>query len=478
MAAGTKRIVAIGQGPSGAAAWWSDDGLVWHRSPDQRSIRSGSFVDVVAGGPGFVAVGDDGIMGADGYTHGASWTSADGVHWAGPYTLPDGALGLIAVGRLGGTLFATGSEEDSDVPLRVWASDDGRTWRQSPLPSRPQEFGDLIVVASGRPGVLIGGSTSGPDGFLPTAFLSKDGHDWTRVGPFEGAGSVTGRVDPDTGLAGSTEGGIGDVVAFRDGFFAIGAIASPTSSDAAAWHSNDGQTWERVPDDVTWHNAALGALVVLPDGRLLAAGTSPSGPATWTSVDGQTWTMAAIPVEVTSPPKFVEVSDAIVSNSRLLVGGHVSDAATVWTDPLPPVIAETPAITKCLARPALIDLIEIKDPAHCYGTRSITFRGVPKSIDGGDAPPALSPRWLAPGNGFFVQPKPGFSVVFLQVYLAPESGKLPDIGEGQWLRVTGHFRDARASQCHWLQKPTPYVNPKTFCRNEFVATKIVKIPPP
>jgi hypothetical protein len=123
--------------------------------------------------------------------------------------------------------------------------------------------------------------------------------------------------------------------------------------------------------------------------------------------------MAAIPVEATSTG--VAVNDAVVRGSLLVTGGNSSGAATVWTSPAPPVAAEPPVVAACVKRPALIDLIENPDPAHCYGKRSITFRALPASFEGDPGPPDLAPRWLAHLFGLFLHPIPGSNVRSFEV---------------------------------------------------------------
>ncbi|MBU1226675.1 MAG: zinc ribbon domain-containing protein, partial [Actinobacteria bacterium] len=75
-------IVAVGSGDAPGAAWWSVDREEWFRDPDEggafTSLADGSsrvsVDDVIAAGPGFVAVGGD-RSGA------AAWWSTDGTSW-------------------------------------------------------------------------------------------------------------------------------------------------------------------------------------------------------------------------------------------------------------------------------------------------------------------------------------------------------------------------------------------------------------
>jgi hypothetical protein len=108
--------------------WTSMDGLTWSRVPHDESVFGGDgdqgMFDVVVGGPGLVAVGEN-DLGAP------VWTSVDGITWA---RVPDDeaafnantrifnvtatSTGLMAFGKLG-----LGYSD-----LGVWTSVDGITW--------------------------------------------------------------------------------------------------------------------------------------------------------------------------------------------------------------------------------------------------------------------------------------------------------------------------------------------------------------
>ena len=60
-------LVAVGTDRTGAdpdaAVWTSPDGIAWSRVPNEGDLRARGFqemLSVIAGGPGLVAVGDDG----------------------------------------------------------------------------------------------------------------------------------------------------------------------------------------------------------------------------------------------------------------------------------------------------------------------------------------------------------------------------------------------------------------------------------
>ena len=131
-------LVAVGVvgngGGAHAAVWTSPDGVSWSRVPHDEAAFGGVddkwMESVTAGGPGLVAVGV--VGGGEGEGDAAVWTSVDGVAWSrvphdeavfGGAAMSDviaGGPGLVAVG---------GSAESDAV---VWTSVDGFTWSRVP----------------------------------------------------------------------------------------------------------------------------------------------------------------------------------------------------------------------------------------------------------------------------------------------------------------------------------------------------------
>ncbi len=233
-------FVAVGYDASGgdwdAAVWTSPDGVVWSRVPHDESVFGGpddqTIADVVAGGPGFVAVGRD-YSGGDGDA--AVWTSPDGVLWSRvPHDAsvfggrPDfqemwgvvaGGPGLVAVGGYD----ASGGDWDA----AVWTSPDGVLWSRVP-PHDASVFGgpddqEMFGVAAGGPGlVAVGRDWSGGD-WDAAVWTSPDGVLWSRAPHDE---SVFGGPDGQ-GMVG--------VVAGGPGFVAVGWDYSGGDLDAAVW---------------------------------------------------------------------------------------------------------------------------------------------------------------------------------------------------------------------------------------------------
>ena len=188
--------------------WTSVDGITWSRVPydpsvfgqwdDQSGGMSASMVDVTAGGPGFVAVGDVYRGGRLGY--GAVWTSVDGVNWtlaedriegANISGVTVGGPGLVAVGAAMETP-PVSPDLASIMMAAVWTSADGTTW--SRVPSQPEVLGgpgnqEMYAVHPGGPGLVAIGHAD--DGSAAAAWTSADGITWSRIAPDSvlGAGS-------------------------------------------------------------------------------------------------------------------------------------------------------------------------------------------------------------------------------------------------------------------------------------------------
>jgi len=178
-------LVAVGEDNGDAAVWTSPDGSIWSRVPHDEAAFGSSLItsagggdksmaSVTSGGPGLVAVGSDG-------RDAAVWTSVDGIIWS---RVPDdegvfggdrrrrrtmssvivGGPGLVAVGDDG--IFSAVSGDSLDAV--VWTSVDGMTW--SRVPSDESVFGDAdlqtmnSVTVGGSGLVAVGAARSGDDG--------------------------------------------------------------------------------------------------------------------------------------------------------------------------------------------------------------------------------------------------------------------------------------------------------------------------
>ncbi len=160
VAAGKQVVVAVGHsqladGTWRAASWASADGQTWKASDSQASLRGGDMLAVVAGGPGFVAVG----TGADGA---AAWTSTDGLTWTAVADGPDlkGAT-MDAVTTTSNGFEAAGYDSDG---ARIWSSTDGSTWSRDAVLPNAAKTEATAVASIGQTVVVVGrASPAGTD---------------------------------------------------------------------------------------------------------------------------------------------------------------------------------------------------------------------------------------------------------------------------------------------------------------------------
>ena len=208
------RLVAVGfesraQRAHSAAVWTSDDGLSWARVPhDDTVFGSGSAFfqmnDVVAGGPGFVAVGIEMVEElARGYGDGR---------------LPDADDSL------------TTRAQNGDYGGAIWTSEDGLTWSRIPaeqLPTTGEENVQLEAISAGGPGLTAVGWRDTADGVRAEVWTSSDGERWALAADPQRAFVVPdGQVMADvTAATGSSD------------LVAVGGSGSLLDFEAAAWVS-------------------------------------------------------------------------------------------------------------------------------------------------------------------------------------------------------------------------------------------------
>jgi hypothetical protein len=208
VAVGGPGLVAVGMDPSGgdfdAAVWASADGLVWSRVALDEAALGGvgdqQMYAVTAGGPGLVAVGWEFL----GNPRAAVWSSVDGLVWfrvphddavfgsaggvGGPFmnAVVAGGPGLVAVGYEG-MAAGYGGIDHGWGDAAVWVSVDGLTWSRIPNDEAAFEGGNMVEVAAGGPGLVAVGTDSSPTGEDQDAavWTSRDGLVWSRVAPDE-----------------------------------------------------------------------------------------------------------------------------------------------------------------------------------------------------------------------------------------------------------------------------------------------------
>jgi len=258
-----------------AAIWTSVDGDTWSRVPHDEEVFGAAWINsVTVGGPGLVAVG-----GTEGYwTDGDAvvWTSVDGITWSrvphdetvfggvDSQVINDvtvGGPGLVAVGQDGGI---GPWDHNADTNAAVWTSVDGINW--SRVPHDETVFGtggnpSMLGVTVGGPGLVAVGADYHPSGLAETpVWTSPDGITWTRVPDDEAVrGSMTG------------------VTAGGSGLVAVGA-------EAMVWTSVDGITWSRVPNDDALFGSDWVFRVTVTAPGFVAVGHDGGDAAVWVAV--------------------------------------------------------------------------------------------------------------------------------------------------------------------------------------------------
>lgn len=161
--------------------WTSKDGRAWTPGrPTPRAFADAVVTDVVAGGPGLVAVGarlDPGET--DEPVGGLVWTSRDGATWervpGDPAVFSGVGMSAITASRDG--LVGFGGRIPDNVP-ELWVSRDGRTWTREAAegPFDPPRGG--VADLSQHAGRLV---AVGRDAAGGAIWASDDGRSWTLV---------------------------------------------------------------------------------------------------------------------------------------------------------------------------------------------------------------------------------------------------------------------------------------------------------
>ena len=213
--AGGPGFVAVGRDRSSAGVWTSSDGVTWTRTEDSDlTVAAGpAAIDDVAAGPGgFLAIGEAGFDGSR-YQPGTgrrpvAWLSFDGIEWervADDVFGDDFRLVQVVAGDPG---FLVVGENEAGTVLRT--SPDGRTWEDITarvISDSPVDFSEaawdgsrfVVVGLDDAAGVWVARGVEGP---------------WQFVGPLPNAGEPWTGIDSASAtesqlvLAGWVDGGL------------------------------------------------------------------------------------------------------------------------------------------------------------------------------------------------------------------------------------------------------------------------------
>jgi hypothetical protein len=254
---------AIGQEEAAA------DPQPWQRAEAPFTPTDLELWDVIAGGPGFIAVGGGFEAGHEVGTA-AIWVSQDGRTWQSVALLGEAATGIprsITATPEGFVAVGSGCCPDRAA---VWLSRDGLAWER--LPDQPA-FADAAMfgVIWQDDGLVAVGCSAVLECFSGLAWTSPDGRTWSEP--------VVLDMLP------------GDVAATTRGTFAVGSSEGYEGSAALALNV-DGATWSE--SSVIAPSGSLHAAIDTPAGILVVGGTtSPrrgrAATLAFISLDGVTW---------------------------------------------------------------------------------------------------------------------------------------------------------------------------------------------
>lgn len=318
------------------------------------------------GDPSTYAIGsvirrDDGTLLAIGFGQESRiLTSTDGRSWSvegpdpGLLASEPNHLSLVsALAEQKGVVAAVGATALDDISsgdARAWTSTDGIHFDAAPA-TPDMHDAEMEAVTAGPSGFVAVGSDGFPGGNtqLPgargaAAWVSSDGHSWTRA---PAQASFAGAVMFGVRRTGS-------------GYIAWGEIHGEAGGHPGPpiWTSADGLHWKRAGGvaDAASPSYPITSIVAVGD-RLVAVGARQLpqdqdgnvSPAAWSSDDdGRTWNLASLPGGAGATPAAGGLSDVALSGSELLAVGHLvatpaqgdlpsaliwrsTDGGTTWT---------------------------------------------------------------------------------------------------------------------------------------------------
>jgi hypothetical protein len=265
-----------------------------HALTGAQKIHGGTGIKFIAGG----------FDTSSGDEDAAIWESQDGQQWTEVQSDSFGGSGdqvINGITLAGGRILVAGAD-GSDAA--VWLSGDGQSWTKISSTQNPALGGvgnQVINRLRATPvGIVAVGSDSSSGAKDAAVWISKNGGtSWSRA------------TDPTHALGGPGDQQIQRVELLTTGLGGLVAVGSDSShgGDAAVWISNDGETWQRVPDP----NNVLGGpgqqemndvqtfgTTLIGVGSDTASGSADG--AIWTSTNGVDWQRVADPKDVFDGP--------------------------------------------------------------------------------------------------------------------------------------------------------------------------------
>ena len=338
--AGGPGFIAVGGGYSSTEGTvvplilTSVDGRTWQHVALTGRANTGQIMDMVAFSGGFAAVGQRTGNGAGG-EQGAVWLSADGSSWESlPAVNAFSGAEVRAVTTWGGGLLAVGCALTSDSScLRdvAWTSSDGRTWQRSTLPFKPAF--DIRDVASDGKLLLVVGGSGIQDVGSPIAAISSDGTQWAMQ-DLAGQGVLSSATMVGDGSAV----GVGTAIDFDNG-----------DSGVAVRSADGGATWTVL--DAGPHGSGFSGMSVADDALVYGCqgkdDCSDGRPAAW-SVPSDGGQLQPIPVDASMTRAVGALADFasfIDQRGGIAVGWVETDVGrdpAIWVIAPEPGTAPTP----------------------------------------------------------------------------------------------------------------------------------------
>ena len=176
--------------PADAGVRHSTDGVEWTQIDAPTEFATSTMGDVVAAGPGFVAVGQSSSAPQ-------AWISTDGTEWAKAAT--SAAMGTGQILRAGGRDDLIVAVGRSAADAAVWTSDaTGDAWSTATSPGK----GSLNAVVVTPSAMVVGGK----DGSDAVVWMSVDGASWSQT--------MTAELAADAAVGNLATDGSGTIVAF------------------------------------------------------------------------------------------------------------------------------------------------------------------------------------------------------------------------------------------------------------------------
>jgi hypothetical protein len=244
--------------------------------------------------------------------------------------VPPGAAGRLAPRdaiSCSGTWYVVGAVVGPDGSTRpaAWTSTDGRTWRSLTLVPNDFYSRQAVLYAVGcRDGRIaaIGAKSGGAHGNPRTAT-------WVQ----QGDGSLHAEHAPFEIFGGPHALGVNRIAGGRAGWL----IAGDRSSGAATWTSPDARTFRIVegrPPLASDATRTTGALDAADDGagwtvvgRAEVTGRVSPVPDSWTSVDGTHWTRQPVPAGTGG---YADLERVVVQGRALLAAGIRGSRFGTW----------------------------------------------------------------------------------------------------------------------------------------------------